>query len=343
MAPAMAEGPKHGSGDRLGEFDIIARYFGPLATDKAALGLRDDAAVLLVSEGHELVATCDTLIEGVHFLKDDPPDTIGHKALAVNLSDLAAKGARGCAYLLSLALPCDVEPAWLEGFSSGLRALQEKTGIGLVGGDTTASPGPLTITISALGLVPHGRPVLRHGAQIGDRLYVSGTIGDAHLGLRLLKEPSLARTWGLSDDDKSFLVDRYRRPNPPTGSALLIRNFAQAAIDVSDGLIGDIVKLCAVSHVGALVETSRVPFSAAAQKALDREPELLKTLITAGDDYEVVLAISEGSASDFEAEAKSSKAAFTPIGTVLPADRKVSVQDREGRKLSFERTGFSHF
>ena len=153
-------------GERLGEFEIIARYFAPLATDAAALGLRDDAAVLVISEGYELIATCDTLIEGVHFLGNDPPDSIGYKALSVNLSDLAAKGARGHVYLLSLALPRETPHAWFEGFSSGLRELQEATGITLVGGDTTASPGPLTITITALGLVAHGHAVLRHGMAV---------------------------------------------------------------------------------------------------------------------------------------------------------------------------------
>jgi thiamine-monophosphate kinase len=343
MAAVMAKGPQRASKDRLGEFDIIARYFGPLATDKAALGLRDDAAVLMLSEGHELVATCDTLIEGVHFLKDDPPASIGHKALAVNLSDLAAKGARGCAYLLSLTLPRKVEPAWLEAFSAGLRALQEKTGIALVGGDTTASPGPLTITITALGLVPHGRPVLRHGAKIGDRLYVSGTIGDAHLGLLLLQDSTRARAWDLADDDVAFLVNRYRRPQPRTGFALLIRNYAQAAIDISDGLVSDVEKLCNVSHVGVLIETARVPFSDAARKALARDPELLAAMITAGDDYEIVAAICAASAGEFESEAKGREVAFTPIGTVLPPDRKIVVADKEGRALTFERTGFSHF
>jgi thiamine-monophosphate kinase len=343
MAPAMAEGRERANKDRLSEFDIIARYFGPLATDKAALGLRDDAAVLLLSEGNELVATCDTLVEGVHFLKDDPADSIGHKALAVNLSDLAAKGARGCAYLLSLALPREIEPAWLEAFSAGLRALQEKTGIALVGGDTTASPGPLTITITALGLVPHGRPVLRHGAKVGDRLYVSGSIGDAHLGLLLLQDSTRARAWNLADEDVAFLVDRYRRPCPPTEFASLIRNYAQAAIDVSDGLVGDVEKLCTVSHVGALIETSCVPFSPAARKVLTRAPELLKTMITAGDDYEVVAAICAASAGEFESEAKGRGVTFTPIGTVLPRDRRIVVEDKEGRPLTFESTGFSHF
>jgi len=195
----MGNDREHGGEKGLGEFEIIARYFAPLATDSAALGLRDDAAILAVTEGYELVATCDTLIEGVHFLPDDPPNSLGYKALAVNLSDLAAKGARGYVYLLALAVPPNTSPEWFAAFATGLGELQEETGITLVGGDTTAAPGPITMTITALGLVSHGHAVFRHGAKPADRLYVSGTIGDAYLGLRLLKEPALAKSWNLTE------------------------------------------------------------------------------------------------------------------------------------------------
>ncbi len=171
---------------KSGEFDIIARYFAPLATNPAALGLLDDAAVLSIPEGQELVATCDTIIAGVHFLSQDPPDTIAYKALATSLSDLAAKGARPHVYLLSVAFGERPLPPWLEAFAIGLQAAQEESGIDLVGGDTCATLGPLTVTVTAIGLLPQGEAVLRRGAMAGDRLYVSGTIGDAALGLRLL-------------------------------------------------------------------------------------------------------------------------------------------------------------
>lgn len=339
----MADNVERAGGKKLGEFDIIARYFAPLATDKAALGLRDDAAVLLIPEGYELVATCDTLVEGVHFLPGDPPDSIGYKALSVNLSDITAKGARGYAYLLSLAVPRDTSPAWFQGFASGLRTLQQETGIALVGGDTTASPGPLTVTITALGLVTHGHAVLRHGAKANDRLYVSGTIGDAYLGLCLLKEPERARSWNLSDEDVDFLVGRYRRPQPRTGLVLLIRNFAQAAIDVSDGLVLDTEKLAKVSHAGAAIETSRVPFSPAAQKALARAPELLEGLITAGDDYEIVAAVPETSAADFEVEAKAKGTSLTMFGRIEGGGDKIRVIGPDGAPVTLARKGFSHF
>jgi thiamine-monophosphate kinase len=294
-----------------------------------------------VAEGYELVATCDTLIAGVHFLPDDPPDSIGYKALSVNLSDLAAKGARGHVYLLSLAVPRDTGPSWFEAFASGLRELQEEAGISLVGGDTTASPGPLTITITALGLVRHGHAVLRHGAKPNDRLYVSGTIGDAYLGLRLLKEPSLSRSWNLSEEDCAFLIERYRRPKPRTELVIPVRNFAQGAIDVSDGLVGDIEKLATTSHAGAIIESARVPFSPAAQKALQREPELLDSLLTAGDDYEIVAAVPETSAKTFETEARSKGVPVTPVGRIHGAS--VELLGPDGKPRTLKRKGYTHF
>ena len=325
------------------EFEIIARIFAPLASDTGALGLKDDAAILMVTEGHELVVTCDTIVEGVHFLKGDPPRSVGHKALAVNISDLTAKGARGYVYTLSLALPETIGTNWLEDFAAGLADVQTQTDMSLIGGDTTATPGPPTITITALGLVSHQHAVMRLGAKPGDRLFVSGTIGDAYLGLRLLQDPGLAKTWGLADEDVAFLVDRYRRPGPNNALAILVRNFAQAAIDVSDGLVGDVDKLCQVSHVGARIEAARVPLSDAAQKVLAREPDLLPTLITAGDDYGVVLAISEKSAPSFESEAQAAGARFTLLGTVMEAAKGVAAIDAKGQPISLKRKGFSHF
>ena len=338
----MADAVDRVGGKGLGEFEIIARYFAPLATDAAALGLRDDAAVLVVAEGYELVATCDTLIEGVHFLAADPPDSIGYKALAVNLSDLAAKGARGHAYLLSLAVPRATPGSWFEAFAAGLGELQQAAKIGLVGGDTTASPGPITITITALGLVAHGHAVLRHGAKNGDRLYVSGTIGDACLGLRVLKQPSLAQSWGLTDVERAFLVERYRRPTPRMKLVIPVRNFARGAIDVSDGLVGDIDKLAQASHVGAVIEAGEVRFSPAARKVLGREPDLLAILLAAGDDYEIVAAVPETSAPAFEAEAANKGVEVTAIGR-LTESGEVLVLRPDGEPLALHRTGYAHF
>jgi len=330
-------------GKGLDEFELIARYFAPLATDAAALGLRDDAAVLRPPESQEIVLSCDTIVEGVHFLKDDPPESIAYKALAVNLSDLAAKGARPYVYLLALALPAEPSPAWLEAFASGLGELQSQVGIALVGGDTTRIRGPLSLTITALGLVPQGHAVLRLGAKRGDRLYVTGTIGDAYLGLRALEQPGLGRDWGLSEEELEFVIDRYRRPRPHSDLALTIRNFAQGAIDVSDGLVSDIGKLARVSHVGAVIEAERVPFSPAAAKALQREPQLLAMLLTAGDDYEIVAAVPAASAAIFEAEMKAKGTPVTLIGRLDGTDTETRVLGPDGSELELARKGYAHF
>lgn len=339
----MVNGVEHVEKKHGDEFELIARVFAPLAKDTGALGLRDDAAVLRPPEGHEIVVSCDAINEGVHFLKDDPADSIGHKALAVTLSDLAAKGARPYAYLLSLSLPRDTSPDWLDGLAAGLRALQEAAEVALVGGDTTASLGGVSLVVTGLGLVPQGHAVLRLGAKPGDRLYVSGTIGDACLGLRLLQDPARARSWGLLDEDVAFLVERYRRPVPRYDLAPLVRNFAQASIDVSDGLVGDIEKLCRVSHVAMTLKTERVPFSPAATKVLANEPDLLPMLITAGDDYELVVAVPESSAAAFEAEAGTKQLRFTPIGEAVAGDGRVSVRDAKGDDIVLTHRGYSHF
>jgi thiamine-monophosphate kinase len=338
----MTKGKKGGKRAALSEFEIIARFFAPLATDPAALSLLDDTAVLPVPEGQELIATSDTITEGVHFLPGDPPDSIGHKALAVTLSDLAAKGARPYAYLLNLALHEPSGP-WLEAFAKGLGALQAMCGICLVGGDTSYTPGPPSISVTALGLVSQGDAVLRRGALAGDTLVVSGTIGDAHLGLLLLREPGLARVWGLSEAEGAFLIERYRRPEPRYGLASSIRHCARASIDISDGLAGDAAKLCQASSVSATIDASRVPLSPAAAKAVGAAPELLKHLLCGGDDYEILAAMEESHASHFARQALEHSIPVTAIGAVHKGEGEVRILDANGNPLSLDHPGFVHF
>jgi thiamine-monophosphate kinase len=326
----------------LGEFDIIARYFAPLARAPGALDLRDDAAILSPPTGQDLVIASDAVIEGVHFFTDDPPATIGHKALAVNLSDLAAKGAAPFAYLMSLTLR-EASPPWLGAFAGGLAALQAQAGIALVGGDTSASRGPIVIAITVLGHVPKGTAVLRRGARAGDSLYVTGTIGDACLGLRLRQDPEQAKPWDLTLEERDFLIARYEKPEPCLALAPVLRQAAHAAIDISDGLIGDLEKLCAVSRVGAVVEARRIPFSAAARKALAREPSLLPELITGGDDYELLTAVPDIAAATFEALAGERGAPVSAIGHVVAEKPEISVVDGQGKALALPRKGFVHF
>jgi thiamine-monophosphate kinase len=329
----------------LGEFEIIARYFAPLATDPAGHGLRDDAASFSLPPGEALVVTTDALVETVHFMPADPPDSIGYKALAVNLSDLAAKGAKPLAYLLNLCLPSDRARSapWLESFVCGLHALQQQAGIALIGGDTTAMPGPLTIAITALGSVAENGEILRSGAAQDDVVFVSGSIGDAVLGLKLLQSPDAARRWRLSTAETDSLIRRYRMPLARFALAPVIRRHAHAAIDISDGLVADLGKLCAASGVGARIEAARIPLSAAARKAVAAEPELVAALLTGGDDYEVLACLPPDEAAAFEAEAKQEKVPVTRIGGIGSRQAGLVVADKDGRPLSFAVTGYTHF
>lgn len=250
-----------------GEERLIARYFRPLAKHPAALGLFDDAAALEPRAGCDIVLKTDGLISGVHFFPDDPADAVAKKALRVNLSDLAAKGAHPLGFLLALALPREIGPAWLEPFSRGLGEDSELFAFPLLGGDTDCTPGPLTISIAALGAVPHGKMVRRNGARAGDRVMVTGTIGDAALGVILRRDPTMADQWGLSREHQDYLKSRYLLPRPRNALIEALRTYATAAMDVSDGLVGDLVKLCRASGVPADVDLGSVPLSDAARAA----------------------------------------------------------------------------
>src|SRR4029079_5409063 len=233
-----------------GEDRLIARFFKPLATHPGALGLTDDAALLKPPPGCDLVLTTDAIMAGVHFFPDDPPGQLSRKALRVNLSDLAAKGAKPLGFLLSLALPAEVSENWLSAFAAGLKADADAYGCALLGGDTDRTPGPLTISIAMLGTVPKDTMVRRAGAKPGDRIMVTGTIGDAALGVRLRR----GAAWKVPLDEREYLLSRYLLPQPRTAVAKAVRTNASAAMDISDGLAGDLAKLCRVSGVAATVE-----------------------------------------------------------------------------------------
>ncbi|MEG6509561.1 thiamine-phosphate kinase [Methyloligella sp. 2.7D] len=330
-----------------GEFEIIARYFAPLASSDAALGLMDDAAILR-RDGSTLIVTTDVIVETVHFLSGDPPDAIAHKALAVNLSDLAAKAATPVGYVLTLCLPSEdgrpaIPPDWLQGFADGLRAMQQLAGIALIGGDTSAIPGPLTISITAFGQGTEGKTPLRRGAKPGDRLYVSGTIGDAALGLRLLRNPKLAATWQLDPMQVEALIRRYRYPEPRLQLASALREFASAAMDISDGLAGDIAKLCTASGVSAEVDATTVPLSEAAKKACKAEPDAFSQILSACDDYEILTAVPETSAVAFESAAARAIVPVRRIGTVTEAGGMVRFLGEGGKTLPVSQRGYTHF
>jgi thiamine-monophosphate kinase len=322
---------------RLDEFARIARFFAPLA-GSGALGLLDDAAFVEVPTGRQLVLTADALVAGVHFLTDDPPDLVARKMLRVNLSDLAAMGATPLGYLMTTALPAACDEVWLAGFASGLAADQAAFGISLLGGDSVATPGPATLSVTAIGSVPAGQAVRRSGAVPGDLIYVSGTIGDAAFGLRALRG-ELAE---LDPAHYAFLADRYRLPQPRLALGQRLVGVAHAMLDVSDGLVGDLNHLCAVSGVGAVLEAARVPQSPAVREALARDPALLALVLGGGDDYELVFAAPSAAEATLAALATSLAYPITAIGRIEAGDG-VRVIDETGRKIALAAPGYQHF
>jgi thiamine-monophosphate kinase len=324
-----------------GEDSLIARYFRPLATDPGAFDLGDDAAVLKAL-GEDIVVTTDAIVEGVHFLPDDPPDTVARKALRVNLSDLAAKGATPAGFVLTLALR-GVDEAWLTPFARGLGEDAGLFACPLLGGDTVSTPGPLMISITAFGRIPQARMVRRSGAKPGDRVVVTGTIGDAALGLDILKGGAVAAV--LADDAaaREMLVGRYRVPQPRNALAKAVRDHTHAAIDVSDGLAGDLAKLCAASGVSAVIDAASIPLSAAAASLCKRGAVDIETLVSGGDDYEILCAIPENRFEAFAQAAGQAGVTATSIGTVIAGDSPPSFLDEQGRELPLARLSYSHF
>jgi thiamine-monophosphate kinase len=256
----------------------------------------------------------------------------------VNLSDLAAKGAAPLGFLLSLALPKEIGDDWLAGFAEGLRDDAELFGCPLFGGDTDRTPGPITISIAMVGSVPEGSMVRRAGAKPGDRVFVSGTIGDASLGLALRNGAS----WQLSDAQRQHLVSRYALPQPRNALSEVVRSHASAAMDVSDGLVGDFAKLCRTSKVAAAIEVNHVPLSDAAKAVLAADPAMLETALTGGDDYEIVCTVPAANADGFRAAARATQVAVTEIGEIK-AGEGVRFLEAGGQAISFKRASFSHF
>jgi thiamine-monophosphate kinase len=324
-----------------GEDDLIARYFKPLATDPGALGLVDDAAILK-ADGEDIVVTTDAVVAGVHFLPDDPPDTVARKALRVNLSDLAAKGATPAGFVLTLALP-RADETWLAAFARGLGEDAAHYGCPLLGGDTVSTPGPLMVSITAFGRLPAGTMVHRSGAKPGDCVMVTGTIGDATLGLDLLRGGAVAAA--LADDvaSREHLVGRYRVPQPRNALARALREHASAAMDVSDGLAGDLAKLCAASGVSAVIDAPRVPTSPVAAALLARGVTGIEALISGGDDYELLCTVADAHYEVMADAARRAGVALTAIGRIVAASGAPRFLDAQGRAIALARLSYSHF
>jgi len=326
-----------------GEEGIIQQYFAPLTQGfPGAFDLKDDCALIAPEPGIELVLKVDPVAEGVHFLPGDAPEDVAWKALAVNVSDLAAKGATPLGYLMALSFPAAPARAWLARFAAGLREAQERFGCCLIGGDTDRRPGPLTISITLVGTVEQGRMVRRGTAGAGDILFLTGTIGDAALGLALRKESGLATTWGLSQAEADHLRRRYLRPEPRMALSAALRAYASAAMDVSDGLAKDLARLCSASACSARVRVAQLPLSSACAKALAADPGLLERIVAGGDDYEILAAVPATRAAHFKAAARDAGIAVSAIGTA-GAGEGVIIEDRDGHPLRLATTGWDHF
>jgi thiamine-monophosphate kinase len=328
-------------GPSLTEHEMIARYFAPIA-GPGALGLIDDAALISPKPGTELVTTVDALVAGIHFFPDDPPGAIARKALGVNLSDLAAKGATPLGFVLTLALSGDWTHRWLTGFAEGLGDAARTFACPLLGGDTVRTPGPLMLSITALGEVPRGGMVMRTGARPGDRICVTGTIGDAALGLLIREAPGAAWAAGLSLDKRVHIIDRYLHPRPRLSVAAALRAHATAAMDVSDGLAGDLAKLLAASRMGGEVETAAVPLSPAVQAALSARSDLMDRVLTGGDDYEILCTVPDDATEAFVSACAAADVVVTPIGRVLGETGAPVFKNGEWSR-TFEKGAFSHF
>jgi len=325
----------------IGEFELIDRYFSALAaSEDGALGLQDDCAILGLPDTEDLVVTTDTLVAGVHFLPETPADAIAAKLLRVNLSDLASMGAGGRAYTLSLALNENATDAWLRAFASSLQRDQETYGIVLVGGDTVSTPGSETFTVTAFGSVPKGQGLRRGGARPGDQIYVSGTLGDAALGLLALQ----GKVSDVSRASREFLINRHQYPQPRLELGQNLLGVATSAVDVSDGLAADLAHICAVSRVGAEIKWDQVPLSNAAREVLDQQPELMSEVLGGGDDYELVFTVPTAEAGEIEGLSGKLGLELTKIGRISDdTEHKVLVCGSDGAPVQISDAGYRHF
>ena len=333
-----------------GEEGLIQEFLAPLAAGyPGAFGLKDDCAAFSPTAGHDLIVKTDPVAAGVHFFADDAPEDIAWKALAVNVSDLAAKAAIPRAYLMALSFPEAPARDWMQRFAQGLGEAQAQFGMHLIGGDTDRRPGPLTISITVFGEVPAGQMLRRGTAKPGDALYMTGTLGDATLGLRLRQDGALADRWGLTPDAAATLLGRYLRPTPRLKLRRALRDHARAAMDISDGLAKDLARMARASGCGACVKFADLPVSEAASTALSADSSLVPAIVTGGDDYELLIAVPRANRMAFEAAAAfdgiavaGPPFAVTFIGEMTAGDG-VQIQGLDGRNLELATTGWDHF
>ena len=325
---------------------FIAQHFEKLSARlPGAFSLKDDCAELVPAPGQAFIVKTDPVVEGLHFLADDDPADVAYKALAVNVSDLAAKAARPFAYLLAIGLPERPEAAWMERFTAGLAEAQEAFGLTLAGGDTDRITGPASMAVTVFGECPVGRMVPRGGARPGDRVYVSGRLGGAALGLALRLGQHRSEAWLVPEAAAAAALARYLRPEPRLGLGAALRAYATAAMDISDGLVKDLDRMCrqgATGAAGARLRFEELPLFAGLRDALDADHNEVMQLITAGDDYEILATVPAAQAEAFVALAAKGGVEVAEIGEVV-TDPGVRVLDGGGGDIDFAIRGFDHF
>jgi thiamine-monophosphate kinase len=335
--------------EKLGEFDIISRLFKPLSRGyEGALALQDDAAILPPLDDYERIITTDCVISGVHFRTDDPPGSVAARALGVNVSDLAAMGAIPEAYTLALAIAHGTSTHWLESFAQHLSEMQSRYEITLIGGDTVSTPGPLSITITAIGQLPMGTALKRSTAKPGDDIYVSGTIGDGALGLKVGLDIDQPEIPGISKKSAEFLLNRFQYPQArlKLGQALRQSGLVHGCCDISDGLIADLGHICLTSGCGGEINVDLVPLSEAVQEVVQHDPAFFQTALTGGDDYELIFTVPPDQSDAIDAIAQDTAVKITRIGHMTGPENdlnEVILNGKNAQLLSNSNgTGYIH-
>lgn len=315
-----------------GEFDLISKYFRPLAGPEG-LGLIDDAACVKVSPQNDMIITKDILVECVHFRSDDPTELLAHKILAVNVSDCVAKGAKPTLYWLGLALPRDLNDDWLKSFSFGLKNAQSLFGCKLAGGDTSVTDGPLVISLTLIGTASTGQMITRSGAKAGDDIYVTGTLGDASLGLWCLEKRV---------EDMKELISAFQKPMPPFALGIKLGTLANSSADISDGLMADATHISQASDVGMLIHKDDLPLSEQGAQLLRKEPELWPKVWSGGDDYQIVFTAPKSQRDRVSKLATDKNTLVTRIGETTVA-LGVQLLDQSGEIVQVTSGGYTHF
>lgn len=314
------------------EFDLIAKYFAPLSGE-AGLGLLDDAACYEAKQGYDLIISKDVLVSGTHFFEDADPVELATKAVAVNVSDLASKGAKPHSYFLGLSLTKDIDDSWLQSFAYGLKLAQKHYDIYLAGGDTTSTNHGLFISVTALGHTPKGTMITRSGAKVGDDIYVTGTLGDAAFGLKALQGEV---------PHSSYQLARYNRPQARCEIGKRLRGIASAAADVSDGLIADLGHICRASGVGASVKQDKLPLSPSTEVLLKENSQFADLIWSGGDDYELVFTAAQDDRHSLELLSSELAIPITRIG-IVQQEEGVRLVDKAGKLVQVEKSGYQHF